>query len=218
MEHTVTADLNAIEKELRPRSIKPANEVYFGPFQLTIQSVCLSILDTTPDYDIPFEFYFDENVILGPRAKAWYPVIRAMSEPRLRAIMPVEPFFRDDKTTMPLQAADLTAWMSRHDKLGTNEFAWLKEHLIGLTRSPCCIDFGSKEIGLLFAEGPIPPEMRWKADAARRAFVDTFIKGARSTMCQSQRSQKRNASAAFVLRAVIEAESLALQARGAGQS
>src|SRR5687768_17428435 len=72
-------------------------------------SVCLSIIDSSPDDDIPMEFFFDENVIFGPRAKAWYLVIRAMSPPNVRARMPVEPFFRNDKTTMPLQAADLTA-------------------------------------------------------------------------------------------------------------
>jgi hypothetical protein len=70
------------------------------------------------DYDEPFEIYFDENVIFGPRAKAWYPVIRAMAELGLRQIPPVEPYLPRRQKTMPLQAADLTAWMSRSDRSG----------------------------------------------------------------------------------------------------
>ena len=190
IENTVTADLRAIERDLLPISQKPVSEPYFWPFQLTIKSACLSILATSPDYDIPMEFFFDEHVIFGPRAKAWYPVVRAMAEPNLRALMPVEPLFRDDKSTMPLQAADLTAWMSRHDRTGANEFAWLKDHLVGLTRSQCSVDFGSKEIALMFDEGPIPAEAEWKVQAARQAFDETFIKGGAKHYVPKPKKQK----------------------------
>jgi hypothetical protein len=67
LEHTVTADLGAIERELKPLTRKPAHGPYFWPFQITIQSVCLSILETSPEYDLPMEFYFDDHVIFGPR-------------------------------------------------------------------------------------------------------------------------------------------------------
>lgn len=178
LEFSVSADLGAIEQKLRPISIKPANEPYFWSFHITIQSIGWALIDTSPDYDIPYEVYFDEHVVFGPRAKAWYPVIRAMAEPKLKALMPVEPFFRDDKKTMPLQAADLTAWMSRRDKEGDNKFEWLKEHLVGLSRPPSLsVHFGSREIELLHDKTPIPPEFRWKVDAARRAFNETFIEG-----------------------------------------
>jgi hypothetical protein len=179
IEHAVISDLKAINEKVVPRSKKPATEPYFWPFQLTIQSIGVSILTSNPDFDEPFEIFFDENVIFGPRAKAWYPIIRAMSEPKLKAILPVEPFFRDDMNTMPLQAADLTAWMTRNDEQGSNDFGWLREHMGGIVKSPHRTEIGYKEIGLLFGEGvpPNSPQEQWKRAEGYKAFNEHFIKG-----------------------------------------
>ena len=192
IELALAADLNAIENELRPRAMKPANEAYFWPFQIVIQALCWALLETSPDYDIPLEIYFDENVVFGPRAKAWYPVIRAMAEPKVQQLMPVEPFFRDDRTTMPLQAADMTAWMRNADRKGANEFAWLKEHMVGLTWLRPIVRFGHEEIELLFQKGPIPSDLQWKVVAAERAMVEQFIvRGARHYVPKSKKSKKK---------------------------
>ena len=44
--------------------------------------------------------------------------------------MPVEPLFRDDKEFLPLQAADLLAWVSRRDAVGDpHSFGWLWQEL-----------------------------------------------------------------------------------------
>lgn len=144
LEHTVTADLDAIEREWRPRTIKPANEPYFWPFHITIRSIGRGLVGVA--HDEPFEIYFDEHVIFGPRAKAWYPVIRAMAEPELKRVLPVEPFFRSDKDTMPLQAADMTAWLTRATKTGNAEFEWLREHLSAVSPFGPQVHFGSEEI------------------------------------------------------------------------
>lgn len=175
VEHVVTADLAAIEKVLKPLASKPASDPYFWPFQLTIHTIGLSLL-LDAEYDEPFEIFFDEHVIFGPRAKAWWPIVRALAKPELRAILPVEPIFRDDKNTMPLQAADLTAWMTFHDQTGTNEFAWLREHLsVGKGRTA---HIGEDEIKLMYKRrAAVPPELQWRADAAQEAFHQTFIVG-----------------------------------------
>lgn len=83
-----------------------------------------------------FEIIFDENVILGPRVKRWYPVFRSQMEPEERAIMPIEPIFRDDEQFVPLQVADLLAWLIRRERAGFNHpFGWIPIAMNNLTWS-----------------------------------------------------------------------------------
>ena len=83
---------------------------YFFPFQMTICAIGYEL--AVLGHREPFEIFFDEHVIFGPRAKAWYPVIRAaVPDDDVRAIMPVEPLFRSDLEVLPLQASDMTAWL-----------------------------------------------------------------------------------------------------------
>ena len=111
---------------------KPRSEPYFWPFQNTIMAACFTLWDA--GLREPFEVIFDEQVIFGPRAKLWYPVLRAVGqhrEPEASTILPVDPMFRNDRDFLPLQAADLYAWTIRK---GTNEpdyagFHWLLSEL-----------------------------------------------------------------------------------------
>src|ERR1051325_425351 len=67
-----------------------------------------------------FEIVFDEQVIFGPRAKMWHPVIREsvkQREPEAYQIMPVDPIFRSDLEFLPIQACDLVAWINRRGSL-----------------------------------------------------------------------------------------------------
>jgi hypothetical protein len=60
-----------------------------------------------------FEIIFDENLVFAPRVKALYiPLLRVAPE-EIRKILPVDPLFRDDKEFVPLQAADMLAWLLR---------------------------------------------------------------------------------------------------------
>jgi hypothetical protein len=122
------------------------------------------------------EMFFDENVIFGPRARAWYPVIRSMAEPKLHALMPVEPFFRDDLNTMPLQAADMTAWLHRADRSASNRFSWLWQELGGIRRVRG-LEFDKEMIDGFFDQRPFPRDQQWRSDAARLAMDEVFIKG-----------------------------------------
>ena len=175
LEHTITTDVALVTKALKERTRKPLDNPYFWAFHNLIVAIGVSLLEVS--YDEPFEIIFDDNPILGRRARAWWPVTRAMAEPRLKAILPVDPRLEDDKRSVPLQAADLTAWMSRADRSGHNSFAWLREHLTGVSKSPHCVNLGSKEIALMFDSGPLPSELQWKRDAARKAYGETFIDG-----------------------------------------
>jgi hypothetical protein len=53
---------------------RPMSEVYFHPFHNTIMATCFELCDMGSRE--PFKIFFDEQVIFGPRAKAWYPIIR----------------------------------------------------------------------------------------------------------------------------------------------
>jgi hypothetical protein len=88
--------------------------------------------------------------------------------------MPVEPFFRSDRDILPLQAADLLAWMVRQ-RISTDgqfEFAWIDEELSGVTRS----DFTAR-IGWKPSDGTLDstdPEYLARRAASRQAFRETF--------------------------------------------
>jgi hypothetical protein len=76
---------------------------------------------------------FDENMIFGPRARVWYPVLRELvriKEPELFSILPVDPLFRSDDEFKPLQAADLFAWCAREQAEGNDAcFLWLIDEM-----------------------------------------------------------------------------------------
>ena len=83
-----------------------------------------------------YEIFFDEHLIFGPRAKAWYPLMVSMQAEVIQAVMPVEPLFRTDLDALPLQAADITAWIARRGKTtGLGELSWIKEELSGVISS-----------------------------------------------------------------------------------
>ena len=108
-------DLNVHATEWGARRPKPFKDPYFWPFHCIIMGATFDLWDR--GLREPFEIMFDENVVFGPRAKAWYPVIREtirLREPEAFSIMPVDPMFGSDSDFLPLQAADLLAWMFRN--------------------------------------------------------------------------------------------------------
>jgi hypothetical protein len=107
-------DLDAHAETWALENEKPLDDPYFFPFHNTINAVCFELWDLS--WQERFEIIFDENVIFGPRAKAWFPVVRdAMRrrEPDAYQIMPIEPIFRSDDEFLPIQACDLMAWCNR---------------------------------------------------------------------------------------------------------
>jgi hypothetical protein len=124
-------EVNAFEETLGPASDKPLSHPYFWAYHLLIRSVADDLFER--GHRDRFEIVFDEHVILGPRARAWYPVTRAIIEwgaPEIAGIMPIDPMFRDDKEFMPLQLADLCAWLTRrHVSYDTNPIDWIRQEL-----------------------------------------------------------------------------------------
>lgn len=117
-------DLSGFVGTIAAHTGRPLNDPYFFPFHIMIMSVCYDLLERGQRER--FEIIFDESKISGLRAKGWYPVIKDFMEPHEQAIMPVEPIFKTDDESMPLQAADMYAWLFRR---GTSKlphsFDWL---------------------------------------------------------------------------------------------
>jgi hypothetical protein len=123
--------------------VKTNHQPYNLVFQAMNVAVCCELMDqgVTERYEI----IFDEHRILGPRVKAWYPVWLDRMSTLERAIMPVEPIFRDDAEFVPLQAADMLAWLIHrglNDGLPPREVlehlqrsGWLPRALHGITWS-----------------------------------------------------------------------------------
>jgi len=142
-----SADLSAyaefmapLSKTRPPRKSKAARvgkvirEPYWLCFHSMIMAVCYELVDQ--EVKERFEIIFDENSILGPRVKAWYPAMRSWMEPHEQAITPIEPIFRDDKEFVPLQCADVLAWIL-HRQLDDRDhsFDWIANAMHGLVWS-----------------------------------------------------------------------------------
>ena len=125
-------DLAAHADTWGARLSKPMNEAYFHPYYCTIMATCFSLWDA--GWREPFEIVFDDQVVFGLRARAWYPIVRAVvesREPGAAMILPIDPVFRSDDACLPLQAADLFAWCIRKstDDPTYDKFHWLLAEL-----------------------------------------------------------------------------------------
>jgi hypothetical protein len=171
-EFSFVSEMEAFERRFKGAA-KPLSEPYFFPFHSVIGGVSYNAaaLGATQ----PIEIFFDENVIFGPRAKAWYPVVRVMfDDPVIRNIMPIEPFFRKDEDVLPLQAADLTAWMNGCEQRGDyGEFLWVPSHLSKIQYSPLSKVMGAEMLKQIF-DGPVTPEMKANLEISKRMYEETF--------------------------------------------
>ena len=131
-------DLDAHDETWARALEKPWSEPYFWPYQNTIMASCFELWGA--GLRERFEMIFDANVIFGPRARHWYPLIQDVvrhREPEAATILPVDPMFRDDAEFRPLQAADLFAWCIRDatDIQGAGQFEWLLDELRSVSLS-----------------------------------------------------------------------------------
>jgi hypothetical protein len=72
----------------------------------------------------PIDFTFDEQNGAWKQVKRWYEQFQLRLSLELLAFLGKEPEKADEKTCLPLQAADLFAWYTRRDALGTLDQPW----------------------------------------------------------------------------------------------
>jgi hypothetical protein len=172
-EVSTSVDMDQFAKGWGKTADRPLSEPYFFPFHVIDAAVAnaVSAIGIRERYEI----FFDENNIFGPRAKAWYPIIKTLLSEEMQEVMPIEPFFRSDADVLPLQAADLLAWMVRQRKVGGDAcpfaFDWLDEELSHVKRSPSSTHI-SWEQGAKLPEKD--NEYFAKRQDALRAYQETF--------------------------------------------
>lgn len=99
-------------QETIANSTKPFCYPYFWPFHIIVMASCFELFERGER--TPCKMVFDTQKIFGPKAQRWFPVVRAaFSDDPEVCIMPDVPLFADDKSCMPLQAADMLAWVMR---------------------------------------------------------------------------------------------------------
>jgi len=118
--------------------LKPFKDPYFLPFHTLIMGICLDLWDH--GIRQRFEITFDEQVIFGPRAMQWYPLMKEIIKLKERdaaTLLPEDPMFRSDDNSLPLQAADLFAWCIRRntDDPEKEVFGWLLKEMPNVKRS-----------------------------------------------------------------------------------
>jgi len=114
----VTMEVTGFSAFYKPHSPAPENTPYFHAF-LSIIQVAYHTLRRRGETE-RFEMFFDEQRALGPKAKQWYPIARMILEelePGAAKLLAADIQFKDDKEFLPLQAADMIAWLRR---LGAN--------------------------------------------------------------------------------------------------
>lgn len=113
---------------------------YFYLYQLFVAAACLDLMDR--GHAEPFEMFFDEQKSLGRRARLWFPLLRETLDEDSRTILPVEPDFKDDEKFLPLQAADIVAWMQRNvNSPHRKDIGWMNPLFANVRRSHYCMPF-----------------------------------------------------------------------------
>jgi hypothetical protein len=172
VELSCSMDMGAFGDTWGKTAGKPLSEHYFFPFHITNIAVAHQVGDLGATE--PYEIFFDEQRIFGPRAKAWYPIMRAFQDEPVKALMPVEPFFHSDRDILPLQAADLIAWIERAKRgPGLGDFGWILAELDGLFHSNLSTDLDNEWMRR-FTEKDNSHEYLAKHEAALKAYEETF--------------------------------------------
>lgn len=128
----ISVNVADYESNLAKKTAKSARNPYFLAFFGILSGVCYEMADTgVPDQ---IEIIFDEHSIFKPRIDYWYERIRkdigALHDPVLARVLPPNPIFKSDLEFVPLQAADVLAWLFRNAYSGIrNEFEWIAEEL-----------------------------------------------------------------------------------------
>lgn len=126
----ITVDTAAYAKVVPAGKGGTANP-YFYTFQMFIGAACREMIDRKETERC--EIFFDEHLTLGEKSKRWYPFLRTIMSDDERAVAPIEPTFKNDVDFLPLQAADMIAWIQRRGNSGESlPHQWLDSHFTNL--------------------------------------------------------------------------------------
>jgi len=106
----------------------PFSNPYSMAFYAALAGVGWEALERNAD---GLDVIFDVQDKYSGFVKAAYPLMKKRAEPDLSRILPVEPMFKDDKQFLPLQAADMLAWLFRNAFNGRRtQWEWIATELM----------------------------------------------------------------------------------------
>jgi len=122
-----------------------ARDPYQLAFGAMISSVCGDLLER--GHRERCSIFFDDRKISGLRIQRFYPIQRIVSPPELQAILPLQPEFRTDEESMPLQAADmLVGLLARFAGHKANPLEWIGDELEQTRVSSWCQIYDEKRL------------------------------------------------------------------------
>lgn len=119
------------EEWVRPNApIPEMRDPYFTCFYALVMNVN-SLHKRIGLRDLSLDFIFDEQGDVGKQAVGWWDAMKALVPPGRRALLGNPPIFRNDRKFLPLQAADLYAWIIR-DRLQPKDQEMLPKAVLRL--------------------------------------------------------------------------------------
>jgi hypothetical protein len=111
----VSSSIDKREYDLFERGQIPAkiDSPYFYCFHQLYYSII--VYQRRYRWDTQIDFIFDEAGRIGVETVKWTAIIKKWASPSYHPYFGSPPIFRDDEKFLPLQAADLYAWLVRRD-------------------------------------------------------------------------------------------------------
>jgi hypothetical protein len=96
------------------KNVVPIPE-YKNPYFLCFYKIIISVISyqKRAAWNIPCDFIFDEQGIIGMNAVQWWNMLKPLISPMKRPFVGSQPIFRNDKNFNPLQGSDMYAWLVR---------------------------------------------------------------------------------------------------------
>jgi hypothetical protein len=106
----------------------PLSNPYCHSFSAILAGIGIEACDLNAER---VEVIFDEQDKYSELIKICYPFFRSRLDPELQKVLPSEPMFRPDQEFLPLQAADMLAWLFRNATNGLRtEWEWIATELM----------------------------------------------------------------------------------------
>ena len=125
-----TTPIHAFDAILGKDQAAPFTNPYIHNFAAIVAGIGWEAIDQKAE---KLEIIFDEQDKYAPVIKNIYPLVKQKFDPDLGQILPFEPMFKSDLDFLPLQAADMLAWLFRNACNGKRtEWEWIANELMAV--------------------------------------------------------------------------------------
>jgi hypothetical protein len=123
-----TIPISGFDEIIAAQNAGPFSNPYSMAFYAVLAGIGWEALEHKAD---GLDVIFDIQDKYSGFVKGVYPLMRRRVDSSLGQILPVEPMFKDDRQFLPLQAADMLAWLFRNAFNGRRtEWEWIANELM----------------------------------------------------------------------------------------